>query len=471
MAQNQSCIENGLGQGKTDHVLKQRPRLYGQTLISVYKGNWNKPRILNNKIVKYISEYFTDTIESAPLILKANSDLAYCGSVLSGEGFILNPFEANLIIEKGGDVYKDVIKKYMVGDDLNNTIGQNPTRFVIDFKNWPIETAKKYSICFEIVKEKVKPERDKVKRTVYRDKWWQFAEKGVSLYSKIKSLSNVILVARTSKTLAFVKVPSDIVFSANLTVFSTDEWYIFSLVQSNIHSAWAWKYGTTLKSDLIYAPADIVNLFPMLTISSIGNISNLESIGEKYHTYRQKLMLGIHLGLTKTYNLFHTQGLPAPEQANILLDLPPKDIEKHYGKETAAHVKHLTTYKEATYTLEQALAGIHHLRALHVEMDQAVLEAYGWGDIALRHDFYEVDYLPENDRVRYTIHPDARREVLKRLLELNHQIYAEEVAQGLHEKGKGKKKATEASNDEEERVNYPGEQGKMFEDGRQGKLF
>jgi hypothetical protein len=41
----------------------------------------------------------------------------------------------------------------------------------------------------------------------------------------------------------------------------------------------------------------------------------------------------------------------------------------------------------------------------------------------------------------------------------------------LHEKGKGKKKATEASNDEEERVNYPGEQGKMFEDGRQGKLF
>jgi hypothetical protein len=76
----------------------------------------------------------------------------------------------------------------------------------------------------------------------------------------------------------------------------------------------------------------------------------------------------------------------------------------------------------------------------------AVLEAYGWHQvseagaaIALRHDFYEVDYLPENDRVRYTIHPEARKEVLKRLLLLNHEVYAEEVEQGLHDK-KGKKK-------------------------------
>ena len=67
-------------------------------------------------------------------------------------------------------------------------------------------------------------------------------------------------------------------------------------------------------------------------------------------------------------------------------------------------------------------------------MDEAVLDAYGWNDIALKHDFYEVDYLPENDRVRFTIHPDARKEVLKRLLELNHKIHAEEVAQGLHNK-------------------------------------
>jgi hypothetical protein len=67
-------------------------------------------------------------------------------------------------------------------------------------------------------------------------------------------------------------------------------------------------------------------------------------------------------------------------------------------------------------------------------MDEAVLAAYGWQDIQLRHDFYEVDYLPENDRVRYTIHPEARKEVLKRLLLLNHERYEEEIKQGLHKK-------------------------------------
>jgi histone H3/H4 len=51
-----------------------------------------------------------------------------------------------------------------------------------------------------------------------------------------------------------------------------------------------------------------------------------------------------------------------------------------------------------------------------------------------------VDYLPENDRVRYTISPDARKEVLKCLLKLNHEIHEQEVKACLHAKGKTKKK-------------------------------
>ncbi len=57
-----------------------------------------------------------------------------------------------------------------------------------------------------------------------------------------------------------------------------------------------------------------------------------------------------------------------------------------------------------------------------------LLHAYGWQDRALRHDFYEVDFLPENNRFRYTIHPEARKEILRRLLTLNHARYAEEQA-------------------------------------------
>lgn len=78
-------------------------------------------------------------------------------------------------------------------------------------------------------------------------------------------------------------------------------------------------------------------------------------------------------------------------------------------------------------------------------MDETVLHAYGWHQeskhglpINLAHDFYEVDYLPENDRVRYTISPEARKDVLKRLLFLNHEIYEDEVRRGFHDKKKAK---------------------------------
>jgi hypothetical protein len=62
----------------------------------------------------------------------------------------------------------------------------------------------------------------------------------------------------------------------------------------------------------------------------------------------------------------------------------------------------------------------------------------------------------ENDRVRFTIHPDARWEVLKRRLEQNHKIYSAKVALGLHDK----KKVKTARDDV--RKNNDASQGKLF---------
>lgn len=58
---------------------------------------------------------------------------------------------------------------------------------------------------------------------------------------------------------------------------------------------------------------------------------------------------------------------------------------------------------------------------LHRQLDESIRDAYGWADLDLGHDFHEIDTLPENDRVRHSISPTARKEVLKRLLALNHE--------------------------------------------------
>ena len=63
-------------------------------------------------------------------------------------------------------------------------------------------------------------------------------------------------------------------------------------------------------------------------------------------------------------------------------------------------------------------------------MDEKVARGYGWDDLDLGHGFHET-----KQGVRYTMSEVTRREVLDRLLRLNHERYAEEVAQGLHEKG------------------------------------
>jgi hypothetical protein len=91
-------------------------------------------------------------------------------------------------------------------------------------------------------------------------------------------------------------------------------------------------------------------------------------------------------------------------------------------------------------------------------MDEAVAKAYGWDDLDLAHGFHET-----KQGVRYTISEAARREVLGRLLKLNHERYAEEVAMGLHEKGakKGKGKKGGKGNESGKGQSRVGEQGEL----------
>ena len=86
---------------------------------------------------------------------------------------------------------------------------------------------------------------------------------------------------------------------------------------------------------------------------------------------------------------------------------------------------------------DESAADIQSLRDSHVELERAVAAAYGWSDLDLNHGFHET-----KQGLRFTIGEPARREVLARLLKLNHERYAEEVKQGLHAKkaAKGSRK-------------------------------
>ena len=101
-------------------------------------------------------------------------------------------------------------------------------------------------------------------------------------------------------------------------------------------------------------------------------------------------MIARNEGLTKTYNRFHARG--------------------------------------------ESAADIARLRALHHEMDIAVLRAYGWHDLADRAapEFIEQDADEgKTPKTRFDWPADFKDEVLARLLALNAARAAEERAAGL----------------------------------------
>ncbi len=384
------------------------------SLVSIYKGIWNNKFVLNSNIVNQITSYLDDEEDFGnPFSLLENNRIGFQGVVVLGTGFIITSEQANDLIMRNPK-NKNILFRYLNGKDLNNTIDQSASRWIINFFNWEEDVcSRQYPECFSIVEKLVKIEREQKKQKDYREKWWQYARKGVDLYKTISDIEKVILIARTSKTLAFDINVKNQVFSANLTVIALESYGEFAILQSNLHSSWVWKYCTTMKTDPIYAPVDVIRNYPFPhNIASKLN-DNLNLIGRKYFEHRKKLMAQIKIGLTKIYNLFHNR--------NLVID----DINK-------------VSKQQKIY--EETFEDIFKFREFHKQMDETVLKAYGWIDINLAHDFYEVDYLPENDRIRYTISPDARKEVLKRLLKLNHEIHEQEVKAGLHAKGITKKK-------------------------------
>jgi hypothetical protein len=177
-------------------------------------------------------------------------------------------------------------------------------------------------------------------------------------------------------------VPNGYVYSHMLIVFAFDDDCHFALLQSNIHEAWVRRNASTMRTDIRYTPTDCFGTFAFPQEPAPAGKERAAQVGTQYHEHRRATMLARNLGLTKTYNLFHK---PECQDADIV-----------------------------------------RMRELHAEMDRAILACYGWQDIDPGHAFHQ----NERGQTRYTISPEARREILRRLLELNLEIAAKEEATG-----------------------------------------
>lgn len=367
--------------------------------VHIHKGEWLGERKLLGQPTKYISAFLSCNEEISPSRLKASKNAAFIGTYLLGLGFVLSKDEA-LSMLMADSKNAEVIFPYLDGDDLKTIPEQRPTRWVINFWDWPEEKAKGYSLPYAWIEKNVKEERLSKKDRGAREKWWLPLRARPELYhaigrgqhfhnhpaswSKESCTPEYVLVAgRVGKYFNPSVVKNDVIFHEKCVVFALHEVYAYAaLFNSSPIDAWVWKHSSRMKLDLNFSPSDAVETLPL--VMGKAEISLLDKLGRKYLQTRSELMNNGNkpIGLTRLYNRFHNQS----------------DCDPH----------------------------IELFRKLQRELDRGVMYVYGWDDIDLSHDYYEQPHLAKNDRIRYTISDNARTEILRRLTVLNRKRFDEE---------------------------------------------
>lgn len=379
------------------------------SVVHVHKGTHSKlSPTLDGRPVRRISAFLLEgDVDDKPVSLSRTPYFSL-GSKIYGQGFLFddsdekaNPTSVMRRLVDSGAKVKDRIIPYIGGQDVNSIPTLAAPRHVIYLSDIDTEIMleEQFPELAAIVREKVKPDRDVLgsnpNNVPLKKRWWAYQAHRPELYARLASRSRVLVCSQVSSHLSFAFLPADWIYSQKLVVFDIESDSEFCVLQSRVHEVWTRFLSSTLKDDLNYTPSDCFETFPPL---DDANSYSVADAGRWYYEYRSSLMTTANEGLTKTYNRFHDPHEKSPE--------------------------------------------ILKLREMHEAMDRAVLEAYGWHDLAetARCEFL-LDYEEDDEetgkkktkkkkpwRLRWP--DDFRDEVLARLLELNEQRHKEELLAG-----------------------------------------
>ena len=341
------------------------------------KATWSGSRCLDDKPVSGITAQLeaATSVAGLPFRLLTNCDSAFIGSLVNGSGFILSNAEAAELIEADPRNEK-VVRPYLIGQDLVTSPVQAPSRWIVNFEDWSLEEAQLYPLPLAVVQERVKPVRDMLpqyKRRV-RDAWWQYEYTGRELYARIGELRRCLALSRVGKVVLPLFAEPHFTFSEQVVVFAYDDDFNFGVLTSCFHWWWTVKYASTLESRIRYTPTDVFETFVKPEYADPVRLA-----GRNLEEHRRSMMIQRDEGLTKLYNRVHA------------------------AADTSGDVK--------------------RLRQLHVMLDEATAEAYGWSDLKFGHGFHDTKL-----GVRFTVDREAQSEILDRLLELNHARHLREQA-------------------------------------------
>lgn len=407
------------------------------SVLHVHKGRFPGVKRLDGEAVDTITAFlFHRGGHDDPARLEANAGKSFQGSIVLGMGFTFDDTDKKGVASPLAEMHQliaedpsnqDVIFPYIGGEEVNTSPTHAHHRYVINFRDWPLRreelgelwaeaeenrrrewlrggvvpvdypgpVAADWSELLAIVEQRVKPQRLALpqKNNINRDaslRWWRFLAYRQGLHADITEIDRVLVISRVGQSAAFAFLPTGMAYSEQLVIFPFETHAALCTLQSRPHEIWARFLGSSMKDDLRYTPSDCFETFPFP--DDWHTHPDLERVGADYYGYRADLMVRHDEGMTRTYNRFHDPDETDPE--------------------------------------------ITRLRELHVAMDRAVLDAYGWTDIPTDCEFlldYAIDEETWGTRKkpwRYRWPDEIRDEVLARLLALNAERATEESRAG-----------------------------------------
>jgi hypothetical protein len=367
--------------------------------------------VLDGKPVEHISSFLLKNGPDEGLrILASNSGLAFKGVETGGMAFVFSdrnrdamPLSLMKELLQSNPLLSEIIRPFIGGDEILVDPLHRHERFVVDFGERNFDEARNYHEPFTLVGKRLAKTTDRDSG----DKWWWFRRRRPELRGAIANLQRVLVRPYVAQYPSFVFLDARIVVSAPHTIFASDSYAMFCVVQSQVHEVFSSSLGLSLEDRPVYTPSDCFETFPLPLAWEVQ--APLLEAGARYYTHRATLMSANQEGLTKTYARFHDS--------------------------------------------EERDPGIVKLRELGSLMDRAVLDAYGWKGVPSNCAFF-TDYEVEEEKwlgrdrrklYRYRWPDDVRDEVLARLLELNAERARAEARAGATARGKKMGKAVRSS--------------------------
>lgn len=333
---------------------------------------------------------------SSCIRLSSNMDLSSRGYQLFGSGFMVSNEEANaLALQDGTGVNHPLIFKYRNGRDLTDRPREV---MVIDTYGLSAEELRqRYPAVYQTLLNKVKPERDLNNRATYKNNWWFFGEPRKIMRSQLSGLSRYIATVETAKHRTFQFLASEIAPDNRLVCIASQDAWLLGVMSSYIHFIWAISSGATLEDRPVYSKSTCFEAFAF-PLPNEEQKQKIRTLAEQLDAHRKNQQAKHpELTLTGMYNVL--EKLKSGEVLNA------KDKIMH----------------------EQGLVSV--LRQLHHELDLAVLDAYGWNELAALMNVVN-GTAPAKDKTRDELARELEEALLEKLVALNSQR-AEEEKNGI----------------------------------------